>query len=45
MSFTVVDNFTPHADRARASALAAGFGTWRPNTREVGSSTYDGMCF
>jgi hypothetical protein len=45
VSFTVVENFTPHADRVRASALAAGFGTWRPNKGEVGSSMYDGMCF
>lgn len=45
MSFTVADNFTPHAERVRASALAAGFGTWRPKKGEVGSSIYDGMCF
>lgn len=41
----VIDNFSPWADAARASALAAGFGTWRPNRGEVGSSIYDGMCF
>lgn len=41
----VIDNFTPWPDAARASALAAGFGTWRPNKGEVGSSIYDGMCF
>ena len=29
----------------RASALEAGFGTWKPNKGEVGSSIYDGMCF
>jgi Family of unknown function (DUF6445) len=45
MSFTVVDDFTQHAERVRASALEAGFGTWRPNKGEVGSSIYDGMCF
>lgn len=45
MSFTVVDDFTPHAERVRASALAAGFGTWRPNKGEVGSSVYTGMNF
>lgn len=41
----VIDEFSPYADAARASALAAGFGTWRPNRGEVGSSVYDGMCF
>lgn len=45
MSFTVTDGFSPHAERVRASALAAGFGTWRPNKGEVGSSVYDGMGF
>lgn len=45
MSFTVVDNFTPHAKRVRDSALASGFGTWRPNKGEVGSSVYSGMNF
>lgn len=41
----VVDNFTPRIDEVRASALAAGFGTWRPNKGEVGSSVYEGMNF
>jgi len=41
----VVDNFTPWPDAARASALAAGFGTWRPPKGEVGSSVYEGMGF
>jgi hypothetical protein len=41
----MVDGFSPFADAARASALAAGFGTWRPNKGEVGSSIYDGMGF
>jgi hypothetical protein len=45
MSFTVADDFTPHAERVRASALASGFGTWRPNKGEVGSSIYTGMNF
>jgi hypothetical protein len=45
MSFTVIDDFTPHIDRVRASVLAAGVGTWRPNKGEVGSSVYDGMGF
>lgn len=42
---TVIDGFTPFADRVRDSALASGFGTWRPNKGEVGSSVYDGMSF
>jgi hypothetical protein len=41
----VVDDFTPHIDAVRQSALASGFGTWRPNKGEVGSSIYDGMNF
>lgn len=41
----IIDNFSPHAEDVRASALAAGFGTWRPNKGEVGSSIYDGMNF
>lgn len=45
MSYTVVDDFTPHIDKVRASALASGFGTWRPNKGEVGSSIYTGMNF
>lgn len=45
MSFTVVDDFTPHAARVRDSAIASGFGTWRPNKGEVGSSVYTGMNF
>lgn len=43
--YCVIDNFTPYPDAVRASALAAGFGTWRPNKGEVGSSNYDGMGF
>lgn len=41
----IVDNFCPRIDEVRASALASGFGTWRPNKGEVGSSVYDGMNF
>jgi hypothetical protein len=41
----VVNDFTPYPDAVRASAIAAGFGTWRPNKGEVGSSIYDGMGF
>lgn len=42
---SIVDNFTPRIDEVRASALASGFGTWRPSKGEVGSSVYDGMNF
>lgn len=42
---TIIDSFTPFIDEARASALASGFGTWKPNKGEVGSSIYDGMNF
>jgi hypothetical protein len=45
MTFLVVDDFSPDIDRVRQSALAAGFGTWRPNKGEVGSSIYEGMSF
>lgn len=44
-NFLVVDNFTADPDRVRQSALESGFGTWRPNKGEVGSSVYDGMNF
>jgi hypothetical protein len=43
--FMVFDNFLQDPLSLRQSALDAGFGTWRPNTGEVGSSKYDGMCF
>jgi hypothetical protein len=42
---TVIDSFTPLIDEVRQSALQSGFGTWRPNKGEVGSSVYDGMNF
>ena len=45
MSFLVVDNFCPDIEQVIQSAHAAGFGTWRPNKGEVGSSVYEGMGF
>jgi len=42
---TVIDGFTPFIDEVRESALASGFGTWRPSKGEVGSSVYEGMNF
>lgn len=41
----VVDNFCDEIDFVIESVKAAGFGTWRPNKGEVGSSIYDGMGF
>lgn len=41
----IIDGFCPFIDEVRVSALASGFGTWRPSKGEVGSSIYDGMNF
>lgn len=41
----ITDNFVKDAQAVRQSALQSGFGTWRPNTGEVGSSVYEGMNF
>lgn len=41
----VIQKFTPLVDDVRNSALRSGFGTWKPNKGEVGSSNYDGMNF
>lgn len=43
MSYRVIDDFCPHLDAVIASAKAAGFGTWRPPSGEVGDAVYDGM--
>ena len=43
--FLVVDNFVRDPESVRRSALLSGFGTWKPNKGEVGSSIYDGMNF
>lgn len=42
---TIIDGFSPYIDEVRRSALASGFGTWRPSKGEVGSSVYEGMNF
>jgi len=42
---TIIDGFTPLVDLGRQSALESGFGTWKPNKGEVGSSNYEGMNF
>lgn len=44
-SIRVIDDFCPEVERVIASVHNAGFGTWRPNKGEVGSSVYDGMGF
>jgi len=45
MSHMVIDGFCQELEQVRASALAAGFDTWKPNKGEVGSSVYEGMGF
>ena len=44
-SIQVIDNFCPVVEKVRASAIAAGFGTWKPNKGYVGTSVYEGMGF
>lgn len=44
-SFYVKDEFCQQINLVRDSALQSGFGTWRPNKGEVGSSVYEGMNF
>lgn len=45
LDYIVKDDFCEDIEVVRASVLAAGTGTWRPNKGEVGSSVYDGMGF
>jgi Family of unknown function (DUF6445) len=45
LNFMVVDHFVSNPEKVRESALLSGFGTWRPNKGEVGSSIYEGMNF
>lgn len=44
-SIIVKDDFCERIDEVRASAFESGFGTWKPNKGEVGSSNYEGMNF
>ena len=44
-SIIVIDDFCPQIEEVRKSAFESGFGTWKPNKGEVGSSNYDGMNF
>lgn len=41
----VFDDFLPNPDAVRDSALASGFGSWRPNKGDVGLAAYAGMNF
>lgn len=43
--YLVQDDFCDNIDEVRASVIAAGVGTWKPNKGEVGSSIYEGMGF
>jgi hypothetical protein len=43
--FIVVENFVRDPEKVRQSALLSGFGTWKPNKGDVGSSIYEGMNF
>lgn len=45
MTFRVIDNFLDDPAAVVRSVHAAGFGTWRPEKGEFGSSIYDGMAF
>ena len=44
-SFQVVDGFCDRIGEVRHSAHDSGFGTWKPNKGQVGSSNYEGMNF
>lgn len=37
------DNFLANPDAVRQSAIASGFGSWRPTKGAIGSSVYDGL--
>lgn len=40
-----IDDFLSDPDKMRQSALASGFGTWRPNKGAIGPSKFDGVNF
>jgi len=44
-SVIIKDDFCNEIDAVLASTFASGYGTWRPNKGEVGSSVYTGMNF
>jgi len=41
----IFDNFLADPDTVRESALASGFGSWKPAKGAIGSSVYEGMNF
>jgi len=41
----VFDDFLKDPEAVRQSALASGFGTWRPNKGAIGDTAYDGINF
>jgi hypothetical protein len=41
----VFDDFLADPDTVRQSALASGFGSWKPSKGAIGSSVYEGMNF
>lgn len=41
----MLDNFLANPDVVRSSALASGFGSWKPNKGDVGLDAYAGMNF
>lgn len=41
----VVDDVLPNASAVRNSALATGFGSWKPNPGSIGSTEYTGVSF
>lgn len=45
LDYEVVNDFCEDVDLVKQSVFDAGFGTWRPNKGEVGSSIYEGMGF
>lgn len=45
MTLLVLDDFLADPETVRQSALASGFGSWRPNKGTLGAAAYDGMNF
>lgn len=43
MTYRVIDDFCPEVDQVIESAKQGGFGTWEPETGEIGDHIYDGM--
>lgn len=41
----VFDNFLENPEAVRQSALRSGFGSWRPNTGDIGATFYEGVNF